>query len=72
MTNLPEMDTSRKMVGVYLRRKWVELRMNEWKEVVGPDQYQVPRKMEQLEYSVVSIIAYLFLLKLHAKDIPAG
>jgi hypothetical protein len=72
VTNLPETVTAREIVGVYLRRWWVELLMKELKGVVGVGQHQVTKKVDRVERSVaVAIMAYLLLLKLHAKDIPA-
>jgi hypothetical protein len=72
VTNLPEAVTAREVVGVYLRRWWIELLMKELKGVVGLGQHQVTRKTDRVERSVaVAIMAYLLLLKLRAKDIPA-
>jgi hypothetical protein len=72
VTNLPETVTAREVVGVYLRRWWVELLFKELKGVVGMGQHQVTKQTDRVERSVaVAIIAYLLLLKLRAKDIPA-
>jgi hypothetical protein len=50
----------------------MELLMKELKGVVGLGQHQVTRKTDRVERSVaVAIMAYLLLLKLRAKDIPA-
>lgn len=69
--NLPETVTAREMIGVYLRRGWIELLMKELKGVVGLDQPQVTSKADRVERSVaIAIMAYLLLLKLRAKDIP--
>lgn len=72
VTNLPESVTAREIVGVYLRRWWVELLFKELKGVVGLGQHQVTKQADRVERSVaVAIMAYLLLLKLRAKDIPA-
>jgi hypothetical protein len=72
VTNLPETVTAREIVGVYLRRWWGELLFRELKGAVGLGQHQVTKKVDRIERSVaVAIIAYLLLLKLQAKDIPA-
>jgi Transposase DDE domain len=72
VTNLPETVTAREIVGVYLRRWWIELLMKELKGVVGLGQHQVTSKADRVERSVaVAIMAYLLLLKLRARDIPA-
>jgi DDE family transposase len=72
VTNLPESVTAREIVGVYLRRWWVELLFRELKGVVGLGQHQVTKQVDRVERSVaVAIMAYLLLLKLRAKDIPA-
>jgi hypothetical protein len=71
VTNLPETVTAREIVGVYLRRWWIELLMKELKGVVGLGQPQVPSKADRVERSVaIAIMAYLLLLKLRAKAIP--
>jgi hypothetical protein len=65
VTNLPETVTAREIVGVYLRRWWVELLMKELKGVVGLGQHQVTNQAERLERSVaVASMASLLLLKL--------
>jgi hypothetical protein len=72
VTNLPESGPAREMVGMYLRLGWVELLCRECKGVVGLGQYQVTTQVERVERSVaVAIMAYLLLLKLRAKNIPA-
>lgn len=72
VTNLPEVVSAREIVGVYLRRWWVELLFKELKGVVGLGQHQVTKQVDRVERSVtVAIMAYLLLLKLRAKDIPA-
>ena len=72
MTNLPETVSAREIVGVYLRRWWIALLMKELKGVVGLGQHQVTSKADRVERSVaVAIMAYLLLLKLRAKDLPA-
>jgi hypothetical protein len=72
VTNLPETVPAREIVGVYLRRWWVELLVKELKGVVGMGQHQVTKQVDRVERSVaVAIMAYLLLLKLRAKDIPA-
>jgi hypothetical protein len=46
--------------------------MKELKGVVGLGQHQVAKQADRVERSVaVAIMAYLLLLKLQAKDIPA-
>jgi len=72
VTNLPETVTAREVVGVYLRRWWVELLVKELKGVVGMGQHQVTKRVDRVERSVaVAIMAYLLLLRLCAHDIPA-
>jgi hypothetical protein len=72
VTNLPEPVTAREIVGVYLRRWWIELLVKELKGVVGMGQHHVTTQADRVERSVaVAIMAYLRLLKLRAKDIPA-
>ena len=72
VTNLPETVTAREIVGVYLRRWWIELLVKELKGVVGMGQHQVTKPADRVERSVaVAIMADLLLLKLRAKDIPA-
>jgi hypothetical protein len=68
----PETVTAREGVGVYVRRWWVALLCKERKGVVGLGQHQVTQKPDRVERSVaVAIRAYLRLLKLRAKDVPA-
>jgi hypothetical protein len=72
VTKLPETVTAREIVGVYLRRWWVELLVKELKGVVGLGQHQVTKQVDRVERSVaVAILASLLLRKLRAKDIPA-
>jgi Transposase DDE domain len=72
VTQLPATVTAREIVGVYLRRWWIELLMKELKGVVGLGQHQVTRRADRVERSVaIAIMAYLLLLKLRANDIPA-
>jgi hypothetical protein len=72
VTNRPETVTAREVVGVYWRRWWVELWFKELNGLVGMGQHQVTKQTDRVERSVaVAIIAYLLLLKLRAKDIPA-
>ena len=72
VTNLPEMVTAREIVGVYLRRWWIELLVKELKGVVGLGQHQVTKQVGRVERSVaVALMASLLLLKLRAQDIPA-
>jgi hypothetical protein len=72
VTNLPETVTAREVVGVYLRRWWVELLMKALKGVVGLGQHQVTKRVDRVERSMaVAIMAYLLLLKLCAHDTPA-
>jgi hypothetical protein len=50
----------------------VELLFKELKGVVGLGQHQVTKQPDRVERSVaVAIMAYLLLLKLRAKDVPA-
>jgi Transposase DDE domain len=72
VTNLPELVTERQIVAIYLRRWWVELLVKELKGVVGLGQHQVTKKVDRVERSVaVAIMAYLLLLRLQARHIPA-
>jgi hypothetical protein len=50
----------------------VELRFKALKGVVGMEQHQVTKRTDRVEHSVtVAIMAYLLLLKLRPKAIPA-
>jgi hypothetical protein len=72
VTNLPESVPARRIVAIYLRPWWVEVLLKEWQGVVGLGQHQVTKQVDRVERSVaVAIMAYLLLLKLRAKDIPA-
>jgi hypothetical protein len=72
VTNLPEMVTARQLGSIYLRRWWVALLMKALHGVVGLGQPQVTPQVERVERSVaVAIMAYLLLVKLQAKHIPA-
>jgi hypothetical protein len=72
VTNLPETVPARQIVAIYLRRWWVELLVKELKSVVGLGQHQVTKQVDRVERSVaVAIMAYLLLLRLQAKHIPA-
>jgi hypothetical protein len=72
VTNLPETVSAPQIVAIYLRRWWVELLVKELKGVVGLGQHQVTKEVERVERSVaVAIMAYLLLLRLQAKHIPA-
>jgi Transposase DDE domain len=72
VTKLPETVTARQMVGVSLRRWWIELLVKEVKGVVGLGQHQVTKKVDRVERSVaVASMAYLLLLKRRAQNIPA-
>jgi hypothetical protein len=50
--NLPERVTAREIVGVYLRRWWIELLVKAWKGVVGLGQHQVTKQVGRVERSV--------------------
>jgi hypothetical protein len=72
VTHRPETVTAREVVGVYWRRWWVELLCKELQGVVGLGPHQVTNEPDRVERSVaVAIMAYLLLLKLRAKDVPA-
>ncbi len=72
VTNLPETVSAREIVGVYLRRWWIERLGKELKGGVGLGQHQVTKKVERVESSVaVAIMASLLRLKRRAQDIPA-
>ena len=72
VTNLPETVTAREIVGVYLRRWWVELLVKELKGGVGLGQHQVTKHVDRVERSIaVAIMAYVLLLKLQAQEIPS-
>jgi hypothetical protein len=72
VTNRPETVTAREVVGVYVRRWWVELWCKERKGVVGLGPHQVTNKTDRVERAVaVALMASLRLLKLWAQDIPA-
>jgi hypothetical protein len=73
VTHLPETVTARDMVGVSLRRWWVELLVKALKGVVGLGQPQVTTQVDRVERAVaVAIMAYLLRLTLQATDIPAA
>jgi hypothetical protein len=60
------------VVGVYLRRRWIELLVKDLKGVVGLGQHQVTKRTDRVGRAVaVAIMAYLLLLKLRAQDVPA-
>jgi hypothetical protein len=70
--NLPKTVTAREIVGVDLRRWWVELLVKALKGVVGMGQHQVTKQVDRVERSVaVAIRASLLLLRLRARDISA-
>jgi hypothetical protein len=72
VTNLPETVPARQMVAIYLRRWWVELLVKELKGVVELGQPQVTKQVDRVERSVaVAILAYLLMLRLQAKHVPA-
>jgi len=72
VTNLPQA-TAHRTAAIYLRRWPVELFFKEWKEVVGVGQHQVTKDATRVERSVaVSLMAYLVLLRVRAKDIRPG
>jgi hypothetical protein len=72
VTNLPEVVTAREIVGVYLRRWWIELLVKELKGVVGVGQHHGTKQVGRVERSLaVALMAYLLLLKLRSQDIPA-
>ncbi len=72
VTNLPRA-TAHGTVAVYLRRWPVELFFKEWKGVVGVGQQQVTKDAARVERSVaVTLMAYLVLLRVRAKDIRPG
>jgi hypothetical protein len=72
VSNLPETGPARQIVAIYLRRWWVELLVKELKGVMGLGQHQVTKQVERVERSVaIAIMAYLLLLRLQAKYIPA-
>jgi hypothetical protein len=60
------------MVGVYLRRWWVELQVKALKGVVGVGQHQVTKHVDRVARSVaVASMADLLLLTLQAQHMPA-
>jgi hypothetical protein len=72
VTNLPQA-TAHGTVACYLRRWPVELFFKEWKGVVGVGQHQVTKDAARVERSVaVTLMAYLVLLQVRAKDIRPG
>jgi Transposase DDE domain len=72
VTNLPDTVSARQIVAIYLRRWWVELLFRELKGVVGVGQHQVTKDVGRVERSVaIAIMAYLFLLRLKASEVPA-
>jgi Transposase DDE domain len=52
VTHLPETVTAREIVGINLRRWWIELLMKELKGVVGLGQHQVTTQVDRVERSV--------------------
>jgi hypothetical protein len=72
VTHLPETGTAREVVGVYVRRWWVERLFKELKGVVGLGPPQVTNQTDRVERSgAVASIASRLLLQLRAQDIPA-
>ena len=72
VTTMPETVTAREIVGVDLRRGWIERLMKELTGVVGVGQHQVTTHVDRVERSVaVAMMASLLWLKRRAKDIPA-
>jgi hypothetical protein len=72
VTNLPQA-TAHGTAAVYLRRWPVELFFKEWKGVIGVGQHQVTKDAARVERSVaVTLMAYLVLLRVRAKDIRPG
>jgi hypothetical protein len=72
VTNLPQA-TAPLTVALYLRRWPVELCIKELKGVVGLGQHQVTKDAARVERSVaVTLMAYLLLLRLRAKQIKPG
>jgi hypothetical protein len=72
VTTLPELVTTREIVGVYLRRWWIELLGKDLTGVVGLAQPQVTKQVGRVAHSVaVALMASLLLLRLRAQDIPA-
>jgi len=72
VTNLPQA-TAHGTAAVYLRRWPVELFFKEWKGVVGVGQHQVTKDAARVERSLaVTLMAYLVLLRVRAKDIRPG
>ena len=72
VTNLPQA-TAHRTAAIYLRRWPVELFFKDWKEVVGVGQHQVTKDAARVERSVaVTLMAYLVLLRVRAKDIRPG
>lgn len=73
VTNLPEEIAARQIVAIYLRRWSVELLFKELKGAMGLGQHQVTKKVDRVERSVaISVMAYLMLITLRAKEIPSG
>jgi len=71
VTTLPETVTAREIVGMYLRRWWIELLFKELKGVGGLGPHQVTRNTDRVERSVaIAMMAYLLLLTLRVQEIP--
>jgi len=72
VTKRPESVPAREMVGVYLRRRWVEWLCRDLPGVVGVGQPQVTTQVDRGARAVaVAIMASLLRLKVRANDIPA-
>jgi hypothetical protein len=70
VTNLPDV-RARRIVDMYRRRWSVELLMKELKGATRVGQHQVTKEPQRVERSVVmSMMAYLMIVKFHAQDIP--
>lgn len=71
LTNLPKNVPARAIVMIYERRWHVELLIGELKGVTGLGQHQVTKSVDRVERSLgISVMAYLMLVTLRAKDIP--
>jgi hypothetical protein len=72
VTNLPQA-TAHLTVALYIRRWPVELCIKELKGVTGLGQHQVTKDAGRVERSVaVALMAYLWLLRLRAKQVKPG
>jgi len=72
VTNLPNV-TAKQILNIYQRRFMIEVMFRELKSGMGLGKQQVTKSEKRIEKSIgFSILAYLLILKMQHKDIPAN